>query len=216
MRTAFAVLMGVAAFIMPAMAQDRAALSGGYQADQMEVGAALLLAPDGRFRYVLDYGAVSESAEGRWTAEGDTVRLTTEPKVKPPAFAVVKDEPAQAGELRVALADPGFDWGDPLEVAIEFAGVAGRRVRAVGKDGLVPLEPGETPVSVVPVMPVYGIAEPPHRLTPGGHHILFRFDANDFGRADFSGEPLRIDGTTLVLNRYDIAIRFKRVDDADE
>ncbi|MGV3480914.1 MAG: hypothetical protein ACO1O3_13260 [Sphingobium sp.] len=216
MRAAFAVLVGALAFAAPAAAQDRAAIAGGYQVDQMEVGGGLLLAADGRFRYALEYGAVSETAEGRWTVEGGTVRLTSEPKVKPPAFAVVKDEPAPAGELRVALADPGFDWGDPLEVAIAFEGQAGRRLRAVGKDGLVPLEAGEIPVSVVPVMPVYGIAEPPHPLTPGGHRILFRFDANDFGRADFNGEPLRIDGTNLVLNRYDIAIRFKRFDDPAE
>ena len=45
----------------------------------MEVGAALDLRADGRFRYQLDYGAVSEQAEGQWTSDGKTVRLTTKP-----------------------------------------------------------------------------------------------------------------------------------------
>ena len=43
----------------------------------MEVGAALLLKPDGQFRYQLDYGAVSESADGSWTEHPGIVLLTS-------------------------------------------------------------------------------------------------------------------------------------------
>ena len=39
-----------------------ASMAGLYQAQQMEVGAALELQKNGHFRYQLDYGAVSESA----------------------------------------------------------------------------------------------------------------------------------------------------------
>ena len=53
-----------------------AAIAGLYQAHQMEVGAALELSANGHFRYQLDYGAVSEQAEGDWTFDGKTVRLT--------------------------------------------------------------------------------------------------------------------------------------------
>jgi hypothetical protein len=47
--------------------------------DQMEMGGGLELRPDGRFRYALDYGAVSEGAEGKWAAERGMVVLTTDP-----------------------------------------------------------------------------------------------------------------------------------------
>ena len=50
--------------------------SGFYRANQMEVGAALELDEDGRFMYQLDYGAVSEAAEGTWTTDGTNVFLT--------------------------------------------------------------------------------------------------------------------------------------------
>ena len=59
------------------------AVAGLYQSQQMEVGAALELKADGRFRYQLDYGAVSEQAEGTWTSDGKSVRLTTAPAPKP-------------------------------------------------------------------------------------------------------------------------------------
>lgn len=52
-------------------------LAGFYRSNQMEIGAALQLDPDGRFQYQLDYGAVSEAAEGSWTAEGSAVYLTS-------------------------------------------------------------------------------------------------------------------------------------------
>ena len=50
--------------------------AGFYMSNQMEIGAALQLYEDGKFQYQLDYGAVSESAEGNWSFEGDTLYLT--------------------------------------------------------------------------------------------------------------------------------------------
>jgi hypothetical protein len=50
--------------------------AGFYRSATMEVGAALELEPDGTFAYALDYGAVSETAEGRWSAAADRVLLT--------------------------------------------------------------------------------------------------------------------------------------------
>ena len=51
-------------------------VGGFYRSNQMEIGAALELDDDGRFQYQLDYGAVSESAEGKWSSDGSTVYLT--------------------------------------------------------------------------------------------------------------------------------------------
>ena len=60
-------------------AQAPATLAGTYQTQQMEVGAMLELKADGTFRYMLDYGAVSEAAEGHWTATAEEVRLNSGP-----------------------------------------------------------------------------------------------------------------------------------------
>ena len=56
-----------------------APLAGFYRSNQMEIGAALDLQPNGHFRYALDYGAVSEGAEGDWTFDGTAVRLKSKP-----------------------------------------------------------------------------------------------------------------------------------------
>ena len=51
-------------------------VAGFYRSNQMEIGAALQLDDDGRFQYQLDYGAVSEAAEGKWSSDGSTIYLT--------------------------------------------------------------------------------------------------------------------------------------------
>ena len=57
-------------------AADAPSVTGFYRSNQMEIGAALELAADGKFQYQLDYGAVSEAAEGSWSSDGANVFLT--------------------------------------------------------------------------------------------------------------------------------------------
>jgi hypothetical protein len=66
--------MIIAALLLAAVEPPR--VSGFYRSSQMEIGAALELDDDGHFQYQLDYGAVSEAAEGNWSSEGTTIYLT--------------------------------------------------------------------------------------------------------------------------------------------
>ena len=63
------------AALMLAMA-DPSPPGGFYRSNQMEIGAALQLDDDGHFQYQLDYGAVSEVAEGKWSSDGQSIYLT--------------------------------------------------------------------------------------------------------------------------------------------
>ena len=89
-----------------------AAIAGFYQAHQMEVGAALDLQKNGHFRYQLDYGAVSEQAEGDWAFDGKTVRLTTREAAPAPEYftAAFKNEPLtrSGGDLLLQRYDTTF------------------------------------------------------------------------------------------------------------
>lgn len=58
--------------------QDPSSLAGTYQTHQMEVGAMLELKADGTFRYMLDYGAVSEAAQGHWIATDGAIHLDSD------------------------------------------------------------------------------------------------------------------------------------------
>ena len=109
-------------FAVLLVAAAPANLAGLYQAQQMEVGAALELQKNGHFRYQLDYGAVSEQAEGYWTTDGKTVRLTSKPMPKQPSYELIRDDPAPKGELMMTLEPPGFGADYRIDaVAIDAA-----------------------------------------------------------------------------------------------
>jgi hypothetical protein len=187
-------------------------VAGLYQAHQMEVGAALALQANGHFRYQLDYGAVSEHAEGDWTLDGKTVHLTTRPAPKQPSFELIRDDPAPQGEVVITVEPPGF-------------GAEGYRLDAIGTDaasgeeGMVRtdsegrVDAGDHKLSAIqPLVPVYGTTGGRFTLSPErGHRLRLRFHANDLGTAAFEREPLLVDGGKLVLNRYDVEIRFLRI-----
>lgn len=178
----------------------------------MEMAGGLELTTDGRFRYALEYGAVSEEGEGRWSAKRDLVTLTSDPMPRAPAFEVVKDEPAPPGELWVSLAPPGFgSWTAQLEILVTFRGEPEPSMIRAGADGRVPLD-GKVATSIRPLVPVYGVATGPIPLSgQAGHKILLRFAPNDLGKARFDREPLAVEGDTLVLRRYDARIVFRPV-----
>lgn len=79
--------MILAAFLLAAA--DAPAVAGFYHSNQIEIGAALELDDGGKFQYQLDYGAVSEAAEGNWSTDGTAVYLTAtrmEGAYKAPSF----------------------------------------------------------------------------------------------------------------------------------
>ena len=64
-------------------------ITGFYASSQTQMAAAIELEADGKFDYSLDYGAVSEYAEGTWTSEGGIIYLTStkfQGATKQPAF----------------------------------------------------------------------------------------------------------------------------------
>ena len=185
--------------------------AGLYQAHQMEVGAALELRKDGHFRYQLDYGAVSEQAEGDWTFDGKMVRLTSGPMPKEPSFELVRDDPAPSGELVMTLEPPGFGEGYRLEAIAIDAASGEKGLVSTGEDGRVEAG-GHKLASIDPLVPVYGTTGGHFPLSGDrGHRLLLRFHANDLGKAALRGEPLMLNSGDLLLNRYDAEIRFVRV-----
>ena len=63
--------------MMLAVLLAMADITGFYASNQPEMAAGLELEAGGKFEYSLDYGAVSEYAEGNWVSEGDTIYLTS-------------------------------------------------------------------------------------------------------------------------------------------
>ena len=185
-------------------------LVGTYTGNQTELAAGLRLKADGTFDYGLSYGALDERASGRWAERDGKVLLTTDPPPRPPAFPVVSDTPSGDGKLHVALDRPDALGGFTLTVRVTFAGADRPAFIEAGEDGTVPLPRGQTPVSIVPDLPVYDVPVAPYPLKSAGRSIVFRFEPNDLGVADFRDEPLAVDNGALILRRYDRTLRFRK------
>jgi hypothetical protein len=190
----------------------RASLAGNYDGHQMEVGAELLLKPDGHFQYELAYGALDESAEGTWDIKGNAVLLTTVPAVKLPRFVVVTDTPEPNGGLYIRLTKPVMQ-GARQRVFLIYAPTEQPDMVEVADDGHVPFPGGRRPTAIVPEIPVYPVMSEAIPLTgTGGHRLTLRFDPNDIGKADFRALPLPIEDGALVMTRPELELKltFKR------
>ena len=200
-----AILLAVAP--AAAAAQD---VAGMYVINQMEMGGGLELRADGRFRYGLEYGAVSEEGEGDWTSAENAVWLTSNPMPKAPDFQILKDDPAPKGEIEVKLAPPGFgSMGESVDVYVKVRGHPDVYSLDLDEDGRAHFA-SAVPELIIPRVPVYGVLGSQIPLSADrGHHILLRFLPNDLGKARFNREKLVREGDTLVLYRYDAKIVFK-------
>ena len=191
----------------------RESLAGTYDGGQMEVGAQLLLKPDGHFGYELAYGALDEAAQGTWEFKDGAVFLTTVPAVVPPRFVVESDKPEPNGGLWIKLSSGPVMEGAPQRVYLLYGPNEPPDMAEVAADGHVPLPGNRYPTAFIPEIPIYPIMNKPIPLTgTGGHRIIMRFEPNGIGKADFRAQRLEIENGVLVMTRRDLELilHFKR------
>jgi hypothetical protein len=196
----------------PVAAITSQSLAGTYDGGQMEVGAELVLKPNGRFGYELAYGALDESAEGTWEFKDGAVFLTTVPTVVPPRFVVVTDTIDPNPGLWIKLTKPVME-GARQRIYLIYGPGEEPDMAEVADDGSVPLPGNRRPTAIIPEIPIYPVMNKPIPLTgTGGHHFVLSFEPNDIGKADFRATRLAIDNGVLVMPRRDLQLmlRFKR------
>ena len=185
--------------------------AGTYAIHQMEMAGGLELQPNGHFRYAFTYGAVDEEAEGDWSFDGKTVRLTSKPMPNEPTFDLVSDTPAPKCTLSLSVDWGNFGWSSAPDVLVAYEG-APKELHFLQADekGTVHLENCAV-TTVMPLVPMFHVPGEPLKLSPAtGHRLALRFRPNDLGHIAFRNEPLRLDGAGLVMERYDAEIRFLR------
>src|SRR5690606_6148600 len=196
----------------PGLAQDAPeAFVGVYDGSQTEVAAALLLGDDGRFEYVLSYGAIDEMAVGAWTVEAGEVVLDSDP-VTAPAFALAEVSggsgshrsfdvmievpqglPVQLFSATVLTSDGSAHPADFREERLRFE-----------------LERGRTVTVLWLEFPLYQVSSGRIEVPPETSSMRFRFEPNDLGRVAFNRQVLQRDGEALVLEQYDRVLSFRK------
>jgi hypothetical protein len=184
-----------------------AALVGTYSGSQMEVGTELRLEANGRFQYYLSYGALDETAQGTWTADGGGLVLTSDP-VKEPVFELVGMTSGKGRKLAITLDVPQQLPKQLFSVfALQPDGTAQEMNFDEGPLEL-PLTADKRPRKIAVALSIFQVASRPYDIAPGTRSMHFRFIPNDLGKVNFDHHRLPRDGNAFVLERFDRTLRY--------
>lgn len=202
--------LGILALAWGAVAEARSPYAGRYRiATGPDTTGGLELGADGRFRYLLSEGALSERAEGTWTETGGDIRLTTDPKPVAPRFARAADASADAPAIHVRLIDgrdlAGIDFRLGLTSGASMAGYT-------QAEGWSFAEAGQRRIAWVELVePIYGVVSQRFIIDPpaaGG--LVFVLTPNDIEVVDFENTPVERRTDDFVLRRGERALRLVR------
>ena len=79
---------------------DKALAGHYYLSGVHEVGSELLLREDGRFEWMLAYGALDQMAQGTWRRDGDRVLLRADPPPEAPPLFRAQPQSGWSGEAQ--------------------------------------------------------------------------------------------------------------------
>jgi hypothetical protein len=165
--------------------------------------SALELQADGHFRFIFAAGALDLMAEGRWTSDGRSVILNTEPRPVPPVFSAGPVRRSADAPLAIRVANPAGRGLALIDLRVGFAD--GHVVQGYTQDeGWRPddedhVDPAQARW-VELSLGMYGL--PPQRfaLDPAvGNDFAFTLTPNDLGTQDFRDASLAITREGLVL-----------------
>lgn len=183
---------------------------GQYVHSEMELASGIWLKADGTFDYGLTVGSLDETAHGRWTVEGDRVRLVNEPR---PVASTITPGPAKNDPrvaLSIAVVVPNGRNVEDIGIAVRFD--AGEAVTGfTGTNGWA-LPPAEKrrPRSVMFWKESYSLRSRWFPIDGTATTLTFVFTPGDFGVVDFTDVQVTAEKDGLVVKRDGGEMRYTR------
>lgn len=176
-----------------------------------DLASELVIEANGHFEYVLYYGALDEHAAGHWTRADGGIRLYTDPKPVPAAFAL--DAPSKTGDAKFSLL---VAWPDGRGIAgidfrIGFA--SGDPITGYTQEDGWSLSPDEqrSPTWIELVEPIHGVSSPRFPIDlEKGNALHFTLTPNDIDVFDFQGTPVDVEAGALVMHRNGAMLKYVR------
>ncbi|MGJ5815366.1 hypothetical protein [Paludibaculum fermentans] len=196
--------------LLPVVAMRAQDLAGHYVLrGAHEVGSELLLKPDGRFEYMLAYGAADYSARGSWKRQEGVVVLNTQAPVLPP-FRMVKGESNKEEFSRVWVKAANGQPVPHIRVAVKAEDDV--KESKTSNEGAALFPRSERAREVMFSVPVYGLEAGPFRLDPAQNEYYFEINGEAITTVRFKDEKMVIDGKDLILRYWggDRPMRYER------
>ena len=165
----------------------------------MEVGSELLLKPDGKFEWMLAYGAADYWAKGTWSREGNAVVLHSTGKEGEP-FTFLRSEAGEPGRIRVWVMGQNGKGVGNIDVYLLAGGTKPLKART-DSDGAADFPDDPKAHAVSFEVRVYEVQTKPFEIDPKNKDFYYRINGDVIMQVLFKDEKLAIDGTSLIMKR---------------
>lgn len=175
-----------------------------------DVASEIILHADGRFQYFLSAGALDEHAEGRWTREGNAIRLTTVPTPRPAVFSAGAIERNADAPFTILVTWPDGRGIAGVDFILRFD--SGEPAGSYTQEYGWMLDPTDKrrPMSVSFAVPMHGVQSQTFPIDAAkGNRFTFVLTPNDLGTVDFRGVTLTVDRQILILHRNGANVTYK-------
>ena len=203
MKSAVALLVFLTS--IAALGQD---LAGNYVLHgQMEVGSELLLKPDGKFEFMLAYGAADYWAKGTWRRDGNSVIFQSSGKKGEP-FRLLRSEAGKAGQIRVWVLGQNGKGVDNIDVHLMAEGkpLDGR----TDSEGMATFPDAPKATGVAFEVPVYQVATSPYPIDAAHEDYYFEINGDTITQVFFDNERIGIDGSNLIMKHWGDPMRYEK------
>ena len=205
MKIALALLVFLSSFA--AHSQD---LAGSYVLHgQMEMGSELLLKPDGKFEFMLAYGAADYWAKGTWKRDGNRVILHSAAKKEEP-FKLLRSEAGKPGQIRIWVMGQNGKGVENIDVHLT-GGDKPLEARTDG-DGLAVFPDSAKAKGIAFEVRVYQVETAPYPIDAAHKDYYYEINGDNITQVFFTDEPLSIDGSNLILTHWgsDHPMRYEK------
>ncbi|MBC7841662.1 MAG: hypothetical protein H7099_05095 [Gemmatimonadaceae bacterium] len=194
----------------PVGSRESAVAGHYYLQGERELGSELMLTADGRFQFMLAYGALDESGEGQFRVTDGSVVLQSDGMPHDASVTLASSSGVATDSIVFIVVDsagrilPNLTLDFRREGSNRFSAQTTRQGYTLNfVKGMPPSEVG-IGVSIVKFrvgFPLSGTVHSTYR---------FLFDPGDLGRRRFEGERLRIEDGVLIMTRNGHPMRYVR------
>ena len=179
-------------------AGQTASLAGQYYLQNVrEVGSELVLQPDGRFDFMLAYGAADYWAKGTWRVQDGVVLLNSAPRKEAPPFRLVRSSATTTAAIRIRV--QGANGRPVPNIDVTLSTDKGTSDARTDSDGIAVFPRESKARSAVFRVRVYQLETDPLPLNPAHDDFTFEIDGQGITEVRFTDERMAVSGNTLTM-----------------
>ena len=175
--------------------------SGLYHLENVrEVGSELALKPDGKFDFMLAYGAADYFATGTWKAQNGSVILNSTSQEDHPPFQLKQSSTTKAAAIRVRVM--GQNGKGVANIDVMLVTKDNHFEARTDSDGIAMFQKRGAPTGVAFRVRVYSVETEPYAVNSAHDDFTFEINGTAIREVRFTEEHLTVQGKALICHHW--------------